>query len=374
MATQAITAAVPHPTSQPSTPEPPRLLTWSNVSADGPLTLWRDTLSQMALLPNADQLHLPEITEWITSGVQLDLVSVPPSVNYSNTMSVLLNADLVRTRLHEYMEFGAVIRLPTDAPCPFGIQPLHVIIKPDKKPRLVIDLSRNLNSHLRYEYFSYSSVRDAAELSTPGCWYGKLDLSNCFTPQPGHTSYSGLTTTCISSSACHSDWPRHLVSVHCCCQSWPTGWLSTASGHVVRYLDDFLFVTRSRAAMTATLPAGAADVLQLRPGDQHRQDGRTGPAAVLPGHPARLGAADPVLHSSPPHRAPCSTRSGTSRATDPSVFPRLSHRQAAIRSQRTAWRPTIRPPHAGPAAATSPSRPRTAPTAFRPWHFLTCNR
>ena len=158
----------------------------SNVSAGGPLTLWRDTIRRMASLPHADSLHLPQITEWITSGVQLDLVTVPPPVTYSNTLSVLHNADLVRTRLHEYIEFGAVVRLPDDAICPFGIQPLHVIIKPDKKPRLVIDLSRNLNSHLQYEYFSYSSVRDAAELSTPGCWYGKLDLSNCFLSFPLH--------------------------------------------------------------------------------------------------------------------------------------------------------------------------------------------
>ena len=68
------------------------------------------------------------------------------------------------------------------------IQPLHVIIKHGKKPRLVIDLSRNLNDHLQYDYFRYSCVDDAVKESSPGCWHGKLDLSNCFLSFPLHPS------------------------------------------------------------------------------------------------------------------------------------------------------------------------------------------
>ena len=64
------------------------------------------------------------------------------------------------------------------------VQPLHVIIKSEKKPRVVVDLSRNLNAHLEYEYFQYSCVDDAVEASYPGCWYGKLDLTNCFLSFP----------------------------------------------------------------------------------------------------------------------------------------------------------------------------------------------
>ena len=60
---------------------------------------------------------------------------------------------------------------------------LHVIIKPPKKPRLVIDLSRNLNDNL-----TYSSVLTAVDLSTPNCWYRKLDLSKCFLSFPLHPS------------------------------------------------------------------------------------------------------------------------------------------------------------------------------------------
>ena len=77
--------------------------------------------------------------------------SLNPSIDScSNTPCVAQHADAVRTRLREYMQFGAVIRLPADTPLPsadLSIQPLQVILKAGKKPRLVIDLSRNLNDH-----------------------------------------------------------------------------------------------------------------------------------------------------------------------------------------------------------------------------------
>ena len=214
----------------------------------------------MAHLPEADLATLRQISTWITTGVTLDLESAPQPADYNNTPSVLLNADLVRARLREYIDFGAVIPLPLDTHCPFGVQPLHVIIKPDKKPRLVIDLSRNLNDHLRYEYFSYSSVRDAAELSTPGCWYGKLDLSNCFLSFPLHPSaqphfifrFDGRLYQFVRMPFGLASAPRVctlLLSV--------VAYKLTVSGiqRLIRYLDDFLFVADSREAMAAILHA-----------------------------------------------------------------------------------------------------------------------
>jgi hypothetical protein len=153
--------------------------------------IWLATIARMRALPSADQHELSAIESHITGGVSLPLLSPPSTVAYSNTPTVLQHADSVRTRLHEYMQFGAVIRLDNDAnhfDSSLRVQPLHVIIKDGKKPRLVIDLSRNLNDHLEYEYFNYSCVDDAVEASHPGCWYGKLDLSNCFLSFPLHPS------------------------------------------------------------------------------------------------------------------------------------------------------------------------------------------
>jgi hypothetical protein len=154
--------------------------------------------------PNAEAADLQRIQDWITEGITLDLESLPAAIDHKNTPSVLRNADLVRTRLREYMAFGAVVQLAADHPCPFGVQPLHVIIKEGKKPRLVIDLSQNLNDHLRYEYFCYSSVRDATELSTPAAGSASWtcptvsSLSRCTRPL-GRTSSSASRSSFISS-------------------------------------------------------------------------------------------------------------------------------------------------------------------------------
>ena len=212
----------------------------------------------MARVPGADQPNLQRIANWIASGVTLDMEATPLAEEYDNTPSVRLNADVVRSRLREYMDFGAVILLPQGTDCPLGVQPLHVIIKPDRKPRLVIDLSRNLNTFLRYEYFSYSSVRDATELSSQGCWYGKLDLSNCFLSFPLHPSaqphfifrFEGQLYQFVCMPFGLASAPRvctQLLSV--------VAHRLAMSGvqHVVRYLDDFLFISHSERSMTAIL-------------------------------------------------------------------------------------------------------------------------
>ena len=68
--------------------------------------------------------------------MSLPLLTPPSSNSYVNTPSVAENADAVRTRLREYIQFGALLRLPADTPLlteGLRIQPLHVIIKAGKK-------------------------------------------------------------------------------------------------------------------------------------------------------------------------------------------------------------------------------------------------
>lgn len=181
----------PPPVALPSVTLSPPLVplrTLANVTGHMEQQLWHSTLDAMERQRDADLPSLRRIRDWISSGVTLDLVTPPPPIFHENTYSVIQHADIVRTRIREYIEFEAITPLPDDHPLPFGIQPLHVIIKTGRKPRLVIDLSRNLNDNLEYRYFSYSSVREAAELSTPLCWYSKLDLSNCFLSFPLHAS------------------------------------------------------------------------------------------------------------------------------------------------------------------------------------------
>ena len=66
------------------------------------------------------------------------------------------------------------------------VQPLHVVTKEGKKPRLVLDLSRNLNDLIEKETFKTMMFQDAVDASSPGCFYGKTDLSDCFLSFPVH--------------------------------------------------------------------------------------------------------------------------------------------------------------------------------------------
>jgi hypothetical protein len=208
--------------------------------------------------PGASLDDLSRIRDWVLHGISLQFDSSPATVEYSNTPAVLHNADVVRSRLQQYMDFNAVIQLPPDHPCPYGIQPLHVIIKAGKKPRLVIDLSRNLNQHLEYVYFSYSTVQEAVELSSPNCWYGKLDLSNCFLSFPLHPdTWPHFIFRFEGQLYQFTRMPFGLSSAPRIC----TLLLSVVAYRLsreqlfrlIRYLDDFLFISQSRNDMARCL-------------------------------------------------------------------------------------------------------------------------
>jgi hypothetical protein len=112
----------------------------ASVNGDEQQRLWLSTIEAMAALPNANHAELAEIRSHITDGVSLPFLTTPVAITYANTPAVQENADAVRTRLQEYMAFGAVRELPASHDTStHGIQPLHVIIKAGKKPRLVID-------------------------------------------------------------------------------------------------------------------------------------------------------------------------------------------------------------------------------------------
>ena len=50
--------------------------------SERPSQLWRDTLADMARLPDADTTLLRQIAAWVTDGITLDLVSWPPAANH----------------------------------------------------------------------------------------------------------------------------------------------------------------------------------------------------------------------------------------------------------------------------------------------------
>ena len=207
---------------------------------------------------------LQRVRAWITYGVSLDILTPPANVDHDNTPAIDANADAVRQRIVEYTAFGAITALPATYPTPFGVQPLHLILKDGRKPRIVIDLSRNLNDHLAYEYFSYASVTDAMELSSPGCWYSKLDLSNCFLSFPLHPSvlphfifrFEGQLYQFVRMPFGLSSAPR-ICTEMLAVVAYSMGLKGVAA--LVRYLDDFLFVEQDKEAGHQSLSVAIAD-------------------------------------------------------------------------------------------------------------------
>lgn len=216
----------------------------------------------------ANLVELQYISDQITNGVTIPLIEDPPHISYANTPAVMEHADTVRSRLTEYIAMGAVIRLPSGLIMHgTSVQPLHVIIKDTKKARLVIDLSRNLNSYLEYKYFRYSGVEDAVEASYPGCWYGKLDLSNCYLSFPLHPSvrryfnfrFEGVLYQFTSMPFGLSTAPREctlLLSV--------VSFALTQLGIVhVRYLDDIFIIGNSEAQVAQQLSTAQQEITKF---------------------------------------------------------------------------------------------------------------
>lgn len=124
-----------------------------------------------------------ELSQHVHSGVFLRFITHPTPLVFSNTKSVIQHIDAVRATLLEYIAFGAVVEI-SEPPLPQNIQPLHVIVKAGKSPRLVVDLSRNLNAYLHNEKFHYANVQSAVSKSQAGCWFGKIDISKCYLSFP----------------------------------------------------------------------------------------------------------------------------------------------------------------------------------------------
>lgn len=228
----------------PSLPHP----SITSASARAQWLLYIDEMKQSDCMPEAD---LDRIRSDIVDGISLDFEPHPPPPQIiANTPSVRIHHELVHARLLDYERIHALRRLPSDAPTPTHIQPLHVIIKEGKKPRVVIDLSRNMNDYIPKVSFKYESLRSAVGRSHPGCWYTKLDLSDCFLSFPLHPnlhhlftfSFAGVLWQFICMAFGLGPAPRictQLLAV--------LGFALTRAGiNHSRYLDDILLISRTR--------------------------------------------------------------------------------------------------------------------------------
>ena len=212
----------------------------------------------------------------VEHGVRLlfDINGPPPAKHYINSPSVHQHIDAIRARLREYIDWGAVTEVPTcDVTTDEHVHPLLAVVKPGKKVRICIDLSRNLNDFLNHIPFRYSTVTDAVRLSFRGCWYAKLDLSNCFLSFPLHRDTRPYLRFRLDGQLYQFERiPFGLDSAPRIC----TQLLSvvahelTCRGVVfVRYLDDFLFIapdhTSCQRMLSTALRVFAAYGLVVNP-------------------------------------------------------------------------------------------------------------
>jgi hypothetical protein len=131
----------------------------------------------MLAADGSERARLERLTLALVHGVVIDAANEPAAIKLGNTPAVRRRMALCKERLAYYRSIDAVELLVLE---PDLLQPLHVVVREGKKDRLVIDLSRNLNDELHTPSFHLSSFQDLVRQSSPGCFYGKLDLSDCF--------------------------------------------------------------------------------------------------------------------------------------------------------------------------------------------------
>ena len=217
---------------------------------------WMEALDSLSAR-GADADWVSEARGHIHDGVSLELSSVPSRSLSSNSQSVTKHLGLCKERVKVYEDLGAVVR---DA-APKLVHPLLAIEKEGRKVRLCLDLSRNLNDFVRKRKFKLLSLRRAVELSTPGCFYGKMDLSACFLSFPLSPEASDLMGFELDGDSFRftgvpfglSSAPR-VVSL---LLDVVSSVLQEAGARHVRYLDDFLFIGDSAKEVRAAMVRAA---------------------------------------------------------------------------------------------------------------------
>jgi hypothetical protein len=174
----------------------------------------------------------------------------PLATQLENTPKVMQHLDMCKERVSYFYDIAVLEVLQAR---PEILQPLHVITKPGKKPRLVLDLSRNLNEFVEMETFPQKTFQDAVEASTPGCYYGKMDLADCFFSFPVHKDSRHLLAFELDGVYYRF---RRLAMGLCSSPEWCQRFLEVIDFELerlgikhVRMTDDFLFIGHSPKAV-----------------------------------------------------------------------------------------------------------------------------
>ena len=114
------------------------------------------------------------IIDCIQNGYKLPLFTEPPPHRQSNSASALKHKEFVTEAVSELFQNGCVKKVEA---CPHICSPLSVVVNPEGKKRLVINL-RYLNQFLKKESFKYEDLRTLLSLLKAQDYLCKFDLKS----------------------------------------------------------------------------------------------------------------------------------------------------------------------------------------------------
>ena len=236
-------------------------------------TAWLKQVDHLLKLPGADRDLLMQVRAWVQHGVKAVFSAAQPRTRrLGNSSTFRSNEKVCLERMRVYEDMGAMRRVAGLPPAGSHVQPLHAVVRPGKKARVVVDLSQNWNDSIQDSPFQMSSVQEAMELlqrarehslssrSEPASMV-KLDITACFLSFPVHKDdlkfffceAGGDYYQFLSLVFGRKDAPRVVSQLLDVVSSAMT---DAGIAHV-RYLDDFLVVgtTAARAWASAHLAA-----------------------------------------------------------------------------------------------------------------------
>ena len=113
------------------------------------------------------------VLDIVLHGYTIPFVTEPSSARASNNKSALDHPDFVREAIQQLLLSNVVLEVNAPSYC---CNPLTVAS--GKKLRLVLDLSRVVNPHVRYVHFKYEDWSVAEQVIQAGSWFFNWDFTS----------------------------------------------------------------------------------------------------------------------------------------------------------------------------------------------------
>lgn len=240
------------PANVASNPLPHPSRAYSDASSCVPH--WRVAIAAWASAEPSRTDHCNRILDCIEHGLPITPNPLPINKQLPNTPLIAAHAGAVRQQLESHLASGAIERCTRSDIT--AVHPLHAVVRKDRKLRVVVDFSLNLNDCLVVPPMQHgSSIDTAVRLSQLGCYYSKLDIRDCFHSFSVRGDSQRLLGFCFEGQFYRfKRLPLGLNIAPELCELMLSvvSWQLQQQGVVhVRYCDDLLIIGQSAAACLA---------------------------------------------------------------------------------------------------------------------------